>query len=51
MPSERLAALRRQRELMQASVQQVVEENRDVTFALAADRQGIGMSARTQPSR
>lgn len=51
VPSERLAALRHQRELMQASVQQVVEENRDVTFALAADRQGIGMNARTQPSR
>ncbi|MET1003393.1 MAG: DUF2254 family protein, partial [Acidimicrobiia bacterium] len=42
---ERLPVLRRQRELLTDSVGGVVAEERDVSFALGSDRQGIGVQA------
>jgi len=44
-PPERLPALHRQRELLRVSVGEVVGDERDSSFALAADRQGIGVGA------
>jgi uncharacterized membrane protein len=44
-PAERLPALQRQRALLMTSVDEAALDERDVEFALHADRQGIGVSA------
>jgi uncharacterized membrane protein len=44
-PDDRRPSLRRQQELLEAAVGEVVVDARDITFALADDRQGIGVSA------
>ena len=54
---DRLAVLRRQRELLEDSVGEAMAEKHDINFALESDRQGIGVEAgvsgdgRPRPSR
>ena len=45
-PADRCAAIEEQRDLLEASVRSSGRARRDVEFALASDRQGIGVAAR-----
>jgi uncharacterized membrane protein len=45
VPPDRRRALLRQRALLETAVNEVVADERDITFALEGDRQGIGVGA------
>ena len=45
VPPDRRRALLRQRALLETAVNEVVTDERDITFALEGDRQGIGVGA------
>jgi uncharacterized membrane protein len=45
VPADRLPSIRRQRELLSSAITEVMSDTDDISFALAADRQGIGVRA------